>query len=143
MRKRQAVSHIFNLDRMFYQEFMEGEFEKLIEKLDEDGSRPTALEILQHEAKDGNAMAPYRRGLELVASGTCDILKRDYGFQRLLTLLLAERGTLEAQCSKCGKRPSVPSDLVVAAEVKCCLIQIGVLHADSHRSASTIIAMRA
>lgn len=102
LRKRQAVSHFFNLERMYLNDFQRPELRSLLAKFTTLEDRIPVLHLIRGLAQKDSEVAKFSSGITQMAETGDDMIIGDFNFEPLLRKFLVELKCWETPCSNCG-----------------------------------------
>ncbi|KAK0386060.1 hypothetical protein NLU13_5897 [Sarocladium strictum] len=104
-RKRQAVSHFFNLERMFDNDFNGLEIASLLEKFKDLEDRCSVMDVVKTKAEDPAVMEVYSVGFERLLNADCASLTGAFHFEPLLRMIEKDQRIRHSHCTSCKKVP--------------------------------------
>jgi hypothetical protein len=105
IRKKQAVSQFFNLERMFSNDFTIQELEGLLEDLATLDGRKSVLDVLFNDSKDHSALETYSTGFDVIQEIGCDTMTGDFSFEPFLREIHRDLSQQYRKCTHCNLRP--------------------------------------
>lgn len=107
VRKRQAISHVFCIERLLRHSFSTEELADLSSSLMGLKSKRTILEQIQVIAKRDRGIALYQVGLQILQEQEENFFGKYFDMEPLLDILGEESMVRDATCPLCGKESSL------------------------------------
>ena len=108
VRKRQAISHPFWIERLLRGSFEPQDLEDLMDALNQVGSKQTIIQQIRSKMEDGCDMSRYETGLQLLQQRDEVMFGKYFDMKTLLTLARCESSLRGNDCLFCEKPPVDP-----------------------------------
>lgn len=108
VRKRQAISHSFCIERLLRRSFELEDLQELMDALEKVGSKQTILEQICSNIGEDCDMLRYRTGMEILQKREEPMFGKYFDMTTLLKLVAAESALRNSNCLLCNKPPVQP-----------------------------------